>query len=165
MSRDLKLELCIAEPSEPFICGVTGQATLDTFQDIQSQLPEWMESQRFDPSCVTVHVVARHVEAEYHDDRVAIPSYWDLTVIEPAANLDLLIADVEARGWAWTLRKTRDVGLELEEEHGQYIARIWTVASLTALNVDYLGIDYGATPAAALAAALAQVQVRAEAGV
>ncbi|GGR31274.1 hypothetical protein [Deinococcus ruber] len=161
----LKLDICLTNPTHPFICGVYGPASVDTLGIIECDLNDWVQDQNFDISTEMVTVTAKYVEAEYHEDRVAIPGYWDLQTLSTAPMLDLsmdsVVAEIEAHGWAWTCRKTRDTTVEQEEHQGAYIARIWTVLP-DAPGVHYLGIEYAQTPATALYKALSQVQASAE---
>jgi hypothetical protein len=162
----LRLEILISEPADPLIWSVWGGATVHMLTGIQDGLLEWLEDQKFPVDQESVCVLAQYVTPEYHEDRVAIQGYWDLTPLNPAddqgLNFDDVADEVESNGWAWTCRATRDTSVEAEEHRGKYIARIWTVEA-GAPGVHYLGIEYGATRAGTLAAALAQVHASAEA--
>ena len=83
----LELDLCVLFPAEPFICGVYGRIVIDTLQDIEAELVAWLEDQTLPADTEEVRVMAHHVPAEYHEDRVSVHSYWDLTILSMTAHL------------------------------------------------------------------------------
>lgn len=92
----LKLEINVCVPAEPFIQSVFGPATIDTLGIIECDLAEWVADQHFAPEVGVVTVLAQHVEAEYHEDRVSVDSHWDLMITGTATAQTSTVLDLVA---------------------------------------------------------------------